>query len=182
MTNKEIKNLVVETVKNTINDIFAEWIANDIDSAILTSAGWVIFEKRKLNKDFCFGYGTSEDSYDKAIEMSTIAKNDPKYFISDNLKWYDNILEKLESGDNYYVSAYDNYPNAPFIHIVNASMMYSIIEKNSKIKHGQLSDKDTKELIEFVKKLRAKQEKRCNTYLKKYGMRKIKTWTYDIWD
>ena len=34
MTNKEIKNLVVETVKNTINDIFAECIANDIDSAI----------------------------------------------------------------------------------------------------------------------------------------------------
>ena len=182
MTNKEIKNLVVETLKNTINDVFAEWIANDIDSAILISAGWVIFEKRTLNKNFCFGYGTSEDSYDKAIEMSTIAKNNTEYFINENLKWYDELLEKLESGDNYYVSAYDNYPNAPFIDIVNVSMMDSIIEKNSKIKHGQLSDEDTKELIEFVKKLRAKQEKRCNTYIKKYGMRKIKTWTYDIWD
>ena len=182
MTNKEIKNLVLTAVKNTINEQRAEWIAHDMDSAIHTSAGWVVFDKRPLEKIFCFGYDCSNESHERACEMAEIAANDPQYFISKNLEWYDNLLEILESGDNYYASSYHNYPDAPFVDIINARMEYVINDKDLKIKHGQFSKEDTEHLINFVKKLRAKQEKRCNTYLKKYGLKKIKTWTYDTMD
>lgn len=179
MTNREIKNLVLTAVKNTINEQRAEWIEHDMDSALLTSVGWVIFEKRPLKKHFCFGYDCSDESYERACEMAKIAKNDPEYFISENLKCYDEMLENLESGDNYYVSSYYNYPDAPFIDIINARIEYKYTERGLKIKHGQFSKEDTEHLINFVKKLRAKQEKRCQTYLKKYGLNKIRTWIFD---
>lgn len=182
MTNKEIKEFVVMIAKNTINNQWAEWIAHDMDSAIPTSAGCVVFDKRHLKKSFCFGYDPSTESFNRAQEMARIAANDPQYFISKNLEWYDNLLETLESGDNYYASSYNNYPDAPFVDIINARMEYVINDKDLKIKHGQFSKEDTENLIKFVKKLREKQEKRCNTYLKKYGLNKIKTWTYDTWD
>lgn len=182
MTNREIKQLVVKVLKNTINEQRAEWIEHDMDSALFTSVGWVIFEKRPLKKHFCFGYDCSDESYERACEMTKIAKNDPEYFISENLKWYDEMLENLENGDNYYTSSYYNYPDAPFIDITNARVEYDCIERDLKIKHGQFSKEDTEHLINFVKKLRAKQEKRCQTYIKKYGLNKIRTWIFDTMD
>ena len=183
MTNKEIKEFVINIAKNTINNQHAEWIAHDMDSAIHTSVGWVVFDKRPLEKSFCFGYyGIDQESYDRAQNMVQEATTNPEYFISKNLEWYDNLLETLDSGDNYYASYYHNYPDAPFVDIINARMEYVINDKDLKIKHGQFSKEDTEHLINFVKKLRAKQEKRCQTYLKKYGLNKIKTWTYDTMD
>lgn len=183
MTNREIKQLVIKAVKNTINEQQAACIEYYMDSALFTSVGWVIFEKRPLKKHFCFGYDCCSDkSYERACEMAKISKNDPDYFISENLKWYDEMLENLENGDNYYTSYYYNYPDVPIIEITNARVEYDCIKNHLKIKHGQLSKEDTEHLINFVKKLRAKQEKRCQTYIKKYGLSKIRTQIFDNMD
>ena len=185
MTTKELKIVLQNLASETVNNIYGKYMVSDMEDAIETTAGWFIVNKRKLEKSFCFGYdGIDQESYDRAQNMVQEATTNQEYFINENLKWYDELLEQLESGDGYFTSLSCDYPNAPFIDIIPAHSAY-ILEANSNrvnVRHGLLPKEDIKKLIEFVKKLRAKQEKRCNTYIKKYGLKKIHAWSYDRWD
>lgn len=177
--NKTLKFNLSKLANETILNNYSKCIMIDIDDAIETVAGWFIIYKRKLQKEFCFGYNDSEESYNIAVEMDKLASTDPSYFISQNLKWYDNLIEQLESGDGYFTSLSYDYPSAPFIDVINARTAYNISEKHLPIRYGLLPKEDIEKLIIFVKQLRAKQEKRCHNYIKKYGMANIKSWIYD---
>ena len=183
MTTKELKLALQNLASETVNNIYGKYMVSDMEDAIETTAGWFIVNKRKLKKDFCFGYdGVDEESYDRAVDMVHEATTNPEYFINENLKWYDELLEQLESGDGYFASLSYDYPNAPFIDIIPAHNDYMLSDKRLNVRHGLLPKEDIKNLIDFVKELRAKQEKRCLTYIKKYGLKKIHAWSYDRWD
>ena len=182
-TTKELKHKLANIASETVKDIRSTYITDNFDDAIYTTAGWVIFRKQHLKKEFCFSYDDRiKGDYDKVVKMSQNVKNNPEYFIKENLKYYDNLIEQLENNNVYFVSSYFDYPDAPFVDIINEDEA-KYFENHDKmygdIKVGSFYKVDNKNILELVKKLRAKQEKRCRTYIKRYGMKKITSWVYN---
>ena len=173
--NKVIKTQVTEIANNTLKEI-APVVLKGIQEAVETSAGWVLFYNRPLDKSFCFGYDLDDT---EAWNMVDKVTSDPTYFINANLEWYDNMISDLENGHNYYIACYYRFPDSPFIDITNARIAHNTKEELPNVKCGQFSEEDTKLLIETLKKLKAKQQKKCENHIKRFGLSKIKAWTYD---
>lgn len=183
MTTKELKLALITLASETVKDIRSTYVADNLDDAIYTTAGWVIFRKQNLKTDFCFSYDpVIKGDYDEAVKMVRNANTNPEYFIKENLKVYDELIEQLENNNMYFVSSYFEFPDAPFVDIINereAKYFEENDEKYGDIKLGAFYEVDKKNILSLVKKLREKQEKRCRTYIKKYGMTNIKSWIYD---
>lgn len=184
MTTKELKLALVTLASETVKNSTAQYVADNLDDAILTNIGWVISRKQPLEKDFCFSYDPAiKGDYENAVEMVRYVKRTPDYFVTYNLRYYDEVIKQLENNNVYFISSYFDFPDAPFVDIINErEAKYFKDNKYNNVKLGKFSEKETEMLLKFFKKLRAKQEKRCNTYIKKYGLKKIHAWSYDRWN
>lgn len=133
----------------------------------LSDGGLVEFVKPKIETRFCFGYGTYR-TFEEAADAERKAGED--YFLRENLRGFDDGIETLEGDGVLFVynatnmEKNRNWSDVP-MHYGNPVMM---------------NDTDRARLLEACKMQRAKFEKRLQEYLKRYGLSKIKKWTY--WD
>ena len=142
----------------------------------------VALEKPSIQKDFCFGYSDSRydtEDYDRAEKMASHARKNVDYFMEQNLKGINSTIANLES------DAWDSWQ----YHI---RIPYSGQPENSKLKdieafrwHDERAQKFPKlegenlqRVIEGYKVVKADFEKRLNTYLKRYGLSKVHSWSY----
>lgn len=134
----------------------------------LSDGGLVEFVKPEIETSFCFGYGIC-GTYEEALKSKANAKED--YFLRENLRGIDDRIEELKSNDILFI-----YRNAANIEV---SRNWS----NTPLQNWKtvmMNDTDRARLLEACKLQRAKFEKRLHAYLKRYGVSKIKKWTY--WD
>lgn len=154
----------------------------------LSNGGLLTWEKPRIETSFCFGYRGSDD--DDANRMVSHAKTNEGYFKSENLKGFDHIIKKIESlgsdedysGNKLYIyrekySRTDNlnlwsYTILPFWQYNEA------IERNLYLDIQEANEEDINTILEAEKNERAKFEKRLNAYLKKYGLSKVRSWSY----
>lgn len=185
-TQKELK---AEYAQQIINN--STWrTSKSMQDHCIKSSAWVVkfqdgtlisFDKPSIQKDFCFGYhlsSYSSDSYDEANRAAAAAQHDVDYFMRENLEginreieaaktghpcykdhhWYGD-LESCTIGSVYYVSDYDFH-----------------FENNGK--YIELSDADRQTYVEGLEEVKKAFIKRLNTYLKRYGLTKVNTWSY----
>ena len=65
----------------------------------------ITIDKPSIQKDFCFGYSDSRydtDDYDRANNMVDHASKSEEYFIKENLKSINNMINNLEGKNKYY--------------------------------------------------------------------------------
>lgn len=154
----------------------------------LSNGGLLTWEKPRIETSFCFGYRGSDD--EDANRMVSHAKTNEGYFKSENLKGFDHIIKKIESlgsdedysGNKLYIyrekySRTDNlnlwsYTILPFWQYNEA------IERNLYLDIQEANEEDINTILEAEKNERAKFEKRLNAYLKKYGLSKVRSWSY----
>ena len=132
----------------------------------LSDGGLVEFVKPEIETSFCFGYGIC-GTYEEALKSKANAKED--YFLRENLRGIDDRIEELKSNDILFI-----YCNAANIEV---SRNWS----NTPLQNWEtvmMNDTDRARLLEACKLQRAKFEKRLHAYLKRYGLSKIKKWTY----
>ena len=150
-----------------------------------------IFDRPEINKDFCF-----DDSwdYEGAQESAEHARTSTNYFINENMKPLIKRLEHLKEiykkttdlKENYKVIWCDsyngnnkikdinilhNYGNGQFVNDWGARQ--TIPEDAREVKPEEI-----KTLIEDFKTVIEDFKKRLNTYLKKYGLSKVHSWTF----
>lgn len=174
----------------------------------LSCGGLLVFKKPSIDKDFCFGYGMqSALNYNEANKMASHAATSEKYFLDQNLKGFDDKIKRLETMKNswgsscvlllhrhcyysqkeplnifdYFLSSggLDNYEKLPesdckgcvkyFEHFDGIGYYYDLIEATAE---------DRANILAALKHERAKFEKRLNAYLKKYGVSKVRAWSY----
>lgn len=174
----------------------------------LSCGGLLVFEKPSIDKNFCFGYGLQcGTEYDDANKMASHAATSEKYFLDQNLKGFDDKIKRLETMKNswgsscvlllhrkcyysqkaplnvfnYFLSSggLDNYEKLPesdckgcvkYLEPFDGiGYYYDLIEA---------TEEDRKNILAALKHERAKFEKRLNAYLKKYGLSKVRTWSY----
>lgn len=147
----------------------------------LSNGGLLAFEKQSIETSFCFGYSYTHDQndYKDANKMVEHAKTNEDYFIERNLEQFDWKLEKINKEDaDIYIFRKHSRSNAN----VYDFYVLDFYEVNANYyKHLNLqkaSEEDKNIIINAIKAERAKFEKRLRTYLKKYGLSKVRSWTF----
>lgn len=139
--------------------------------------GFIAIPKERIETHFCFGWSSIGQGaeIEDAFKSETRANSDESYFINENLK---NINRYIESVKNLDVYIYPKY------YVCNADskiLSYSAREywDNSNYKNERKATEEEKNsIINALEAEKADFVKRLNTYLKKYGLSKLHTWTY----
>lgn len=153
----------------------------------LAGGDFLTIDKPRIEKSFCFGYGfcgvsTREDEED-ARGMACKARTDEDYFLRENLKEIDRILSLLQDdgktvykftlycgngGDNYkaykIADAWDTPENNVHLRSLPGLSVMTQAER------GMLLAAYSEERERFCKRLSA--------YLKRYGLSKVRAWSY----
>lgn len=174
-------NYIAEYGDNETSRKYIAWLQKSyIDSLIRLSNGKIVeIEKPKMQTNFCFGYGWVDpngEEKDAADEMAEYAKESQEYFIKKNLKQVDEIIERAKHpGYKGYLwsSGTKNIYSVSFMDEYRRMCAFDG-------KGEELTEEDKTTYINALQACKARFEKRLQTYLKRYGMSKIRTWSYVI--
>ena len=147
----------------------------------LTNGDIVVIEKPSIKKHFCFGYSDSRydtKDMDRAYNMADHARSSEDYFLSENLADIDKQIAQLEQQEHssleYYLCAnYYSQPEGSKLKKLNAYYWHDAGRKGTKLK-----GEDLERVIEGYKAVREIFDRRLHSYLRRYGLSKVKAWAY----
>lgn len=183
MTQKELKALYKTILENEVwntADMVDYCVKKANHIVELENGDIVVIEKPTIKKDFCFGYSDSRydtEDYDRANEMAAHARTSEEYFISENLKQIDNMIEDLINTHSYKAYKSVNYYNQPKdskLKSVRFVKWFEVAEPDWQ----ELTENEVTALIKGYEIVKENFIKRLNTYLKKYGLSKVNSWSY----
>lgn len=151
------------------------------------------FKKPSIQTRFCFGYGqngiSTEEDYERASEQEKNMETNRKAFINANLEDLNKSIEDIETFINRFFdkkeTCFSSRYNKIFIcknsynHL--AYLAWSWDYDNIRYKDmiiREATKEDLLLIIEVYKQQIENFKKRLNTYLKRYGLSKLITWTY----
>lgn len=148
----------------------------------LVNGDIVALEKPSIQKNFCFGYSDSRydtEDYDRANAMADHARKSVDYFLEQNLKDINEMIDSLEGKGRHN---WEWRVAVPYYGQEKDSQLKSIIccdiwESRGK-ENPLLEGEDLQRVIEGYKIVKADFEKRLNSYLKRYGLSKVNSWSY----
>lgn len=157
------------------NDRMRRYNEKEIGALVrLTDGRIVCVKKPRIKTEFCFG----ESGYDAddAARMADIARTRESFFLRENLEELEciiSVLARTKKEDNGYDDRVVWVTNAPWL---GEGIATHYIDKNRDAE--EVSEEDRERLLEGYRKVHADFSKRLNTYLKKYGLSKVISWTY----
>jgi hypothetical protein len=183
------ERLRTEQTKRWHNQEMIDYCVNDCEYVVpLENGGILEINKPRIETRFCFGYGycgmSTEEEEKNASDAARDAKEHSDYFLSENLDRsnIDRDLKLLKEGR---LEAYETPRVAVMKKDPNSNIWYYFFKSEYDISHDDdakdivhLTDKDKFELQRGLETVRNSFLKRLNTYLKKYGTSKLRTWTY----
>ena len=160
----------------------------------LENGGIVCFKKPRINTEFCFhDEGPQYEHYKELMADKETRLRD--YFLSRNLDDMDEEIRALECNCRFPSDEYHSHYYCKDWYLVRESytgqtaplnvwsfraLRSSDIEERPSF-YGEavrMSYADRQTILEGLKREREKFNKRLQTYLKRYGTSKIRTWTY----
>lgn len=143
-------------------------------------------EKPRIETHFCFGYSDSAydtEDYDRANEMAHHARTQEDYFLSENRDKIGSKIKSLENNDDYSTLKhfiFNQSHQGKKVYGLTSFYLGRWFDMNEKDKafYQPLEEVDRLGLIEAYKKVLEDFEKRLQTYLKRYGLKNIKSWSY----
>lgn len=194
MTQKELKLLfIAELSKAWTNPKMIDYCSKQA-AILFTDDNGGIYEIKKptIETSFCFGAGlnglATDEELNSAYKAEDYASTHESYFIHENLReinrWISDLQEiraEVAAGHSgryaivtgpHYSSQTEDCKLMSF-GIVD-KFCYSISEKSTICEDVTFIDR----IISAYEQVKTDFIKRLNTYLKRYGLTKIKTWTY----
>lgn len=183
LTYKPSKKTNNNSPLNEFKEKFKDWyyLNRIADVVKMDEQHYITFEKPRMEKEFCWGYGSQGLTYEEASELCKSFNEDD--FRSENLdrakSKYESVLNRLD--ENIRLAQEYNTSTLP---VYGAEIMYIAKDNIDPQKDTDitLSKEDSERVKELVKdctqRILDKFEKQINTYLKKYGLSKIRKWTY----
>ena len=162
------------------NKKMVDYCMSSAQVVVKTEAGYFIeIEKPSIQKHFCFG----ESGYDmkEAQESAHVARTSEDYFIRENLDpIYHTIKTIADVNNSLYASR--SYDGTNIKHLVISEPWripygpYASEQKMGYLK--ELTENDRQAILEAYRKVYGAFEKRIKSYLKRYGLSKVRAWTY----
>ena len=185
---EKIKRLIAEYWKSPrMYDYCVGKLSNELE---LENGLILKFEKPRIETHFCYGYSLSNidsESYDTANQNAENARKDVINFINENIaqSGLQDLYNKLKKADTVY---YSNCNNNGIVSVRSlydqddeCYFRYHYGENSDHYKTyitGTLSKSDVQKIIAKVAEELQKFIKRLNTYLKRYGLSKVHSWSY----
>lgn len=185
---EKIKRLIAEYWKSPrMYDYCISKLSNELE---LENGLILKFEKPSIETHFCYGYSLSNidtESYDNANKNAENATKDVINFINENIarSGLQALYNKLKKADTVY---YSNCNNNGMVSVGSlfdqndeCRFRYDYGENSEYYKRyitGKLSKNDVQKIIAKVAEELQKFVKRLNTYLKRYGLSKVHSWSY----
>ena len=155
-----------------------------ISQIVETEKGYLLeIEKPSIETNFCFGYSDSRydtEDYDRANDMAHHAKTCEQYFIDENLKALTHWIESLNKYEAYLINHYSACPKDTKLKAIRFMSYWDIqnMTEEQKQEYEPMSETDKQTLIKAYEVEIEKFKKRLNTYLKRYGLSKVHSWSY----
>lgn len=139
--------------------------------------------KPRIQKNFCFGYSDSRydtEDYDRANDMAMHARTNTDYFIDQNMRQINEQIEALDKWNPVIRTAYCDAPENSIIKTIDFMDDYHFcnIREKDKAKVAPLSPADKALIIAAYEEEKKAFEKRLASYLKRYGLSKVNSWSY----
>lgn len=177
---KNVKEIYIDKAAKLFggSDSWIKYFKKNIDIVVeLENGGLYGIEKPSIEKSFCF-----DDSYDYdgAARLAADARTNVDAFVRRNLEraGFDEIIKSLENGDDYKVRVTYTKDNEGIIKSIVRTDYYSLAYYPEIESLPDITERDRAALIEAYKEARENFVKRVNTYLKRYGLSKVRSWTY----
>lgn len=181
-----------EDLKKYYYDVFkadkmVNYCLNEIANIIeLSNNTIIVIDKPTIKKSFCFGYGfcgiSTEEEENNAYKMSQVAKTNHDYFMQENLKHINERIEEIKN--SYKVYIFNQYYRQSKNNILRTYYAISRpvdeerFKMNSYENVEEITEADKMKIVEGLEQVKKEFIKRLETYLKKYGLSKIRSWTY----
>ena len=144
---------------------------------ILESGGMVAIDKPRMETHFCFGYRDSavdSTDYDRANAMAEHAAKSEEYFLAKNMQKIEHKLAELQEPGIY---SRNTYCATPAGHVLR-TLAWPYRDEPLPPGAQPITEKDRAALIEAWQIVGADFRRRLDTYLKRYGLSKIHSWSY----
>ena len=156
------------------------------DTALLVpmdNGTFVAIPKPRMEKEFCFGYsdcgqGMTVDECNRTLDH--VNNNLAEWFKDENLKRFDQTYGLEEMNNHEYSELclsrpYHSQDDANLLRRVTViADRWGVTEKN----YDAITEADIERYNVALAVVREKFSKQLDTYLKKYGTKKLKTWRY----
>lgn len=177
---KEVKR-IMKSIAAEIYPTCEKWQNEMIEDifvvAILADGRFYTIQKPSIKTHFCFDYGycgmSTREEREEARKRENHAATDENYFKQQNLECFQDTINDLT-----------DYLNGDFLKIVVPMTHHQIIDIRF-IKTSwddptgeDLSKEDAKTILAAYQEAKKLFEKRLDVYLKRFGLSKLKTWTY----
>jgi hypothetical protein len=180
---QERKNKMKELIEKEFNKIWnnnrkmVDYCMKKVTGVVQLENGKLFcFEKPSIETHFCFGYGqngiSTEEDFENALQEKINASK-KEYFVKENIKVFDRI-EKILNSDKKIYSFIAYLKGENIVGIEVEDYFYG----KSELFTGYITDKDKENLLNELENQKKMFMKRLETYWKKYGSSKLKTWTY----
>lgn len=173
----EYRKLLASDVWPTSQKMVDYCIKNAARIVELEGGGLVAIEKPRMQKHFCFGYslnGHDSDDFDRANKMAAYAEKSTDYFIKTNMKQIVDAIKNLHDDHVYIGVKYYTSPENSRIQNVVYLNYWDTPRQGLK----PISDNDRRAMIEAWKIVGRDFRRKIDTYLKRYGLSKVQTWSY----
>ena len=205
MTNEIKKEFIAKQCECEKNpEKWAKYLNAEYSYVLKIDEYYLPIEKERTKKSFCFGHGqngiSTEEEAKGAFESARNARTNENYFLNENLQGINEklvnlkyfLLEDEEEKEKYYNKHHNElnysikfenvYLSKNHAHEVSyiCATEYDIKNKPWFYKNliRKLTKKEISEIVEILEKEKKDFQKRLNTYLKRYGLSKIHSWTY----
>lgn len=140
----------------------------------------LIVSKKSIETSFCFGYGWSGvsngEEQEAAYNMAEYARKSKEHFIEENIKEINDEINYLKDNADqiYYNKKYWTQSNDnPLIHLNYVKFDHYLDDGDVKAPQEMIDL-----YIKMLEESKAKFIKRLNTYLKRFGLSKVRAWSY----
>lgn len=160
----------------------------------LSNGNIVSIDKPRIQKDFCFGYGAyanyTDEQLKRAEALADKARNDVNYFMEQNMQQVTCKIKALKSclDGNKECYSYVKYAGQPITSDLVAYSVCGIFDNPQHCPYKwdrlgavrKLDNSDIEQLILGYEEVLKKFKNRLQTYLKRYGLKKLNVWTYCV--
>lgn len=177
-----LNEIMIEYAKIWTNSKMLDYCRKKCAYVVKLNNGYYEIDKPSIETHFCFGYGycgiSTQEDMDDAENMRRHAATDEEYFIKENLKGINYWLDNLSTMDVYACYNYSCKGDQARIYNIMCLKPWDVDRYSNNQGFYKLSKEEIDDIITGYKVVKNQFEKRLNTYLKKYGLTKLKTWTY----
>ena len=197
-------NLQRERQTESAQAKWAKYYDKEYSAVIKLGNYYFPIRKPEIKKDFCFGCGqngvSTQEEWENAFKMQDYANSNVNYFLNENLGSMNEEIKMLElyldanmdvmefhkllEENNIHCYRYGKYYIYSSSYVNNYQVDYTIYDEyrdELRLKKWLIREATKEDITNILNALKAEKEKfvkRLNTYLKRYGLSKLHTWTY----